>query len=192
MYTNLNNLLRILALFTDGYNRSLHVREIARLLKLSPRTASLALDHLSKKGVLDYEHKGKNKLFSLKINEISEHYLCLAESYKKTIFLDKHFKLNRLSSALKVNGVAVIFGSYAKGIEKKDSDLDIFIAGEYNKKEMEEYQKTTMLDISIKHYPKDAFNNPDFLIKEVIKHHIIIEGQESFVKSLLKMKFAMD
>ena len=131
--------------------------------------------------------RSKNKIYQLKINEISEHYLCLAESYKKTVFLDKHFSLNRLSSALKTDGIALIFGSYAKGLEKKDSDLDLFIAGDYNKKEMEEYQKSTALEISIKHYPKDAFDDPDILTKEVIKHHIIIEGQESFVKSLLNL-----
>jgi hypothetical protein len=66
------------------------------------------------------------------------------------------------------------------------------MAGEYNKKEMEEYQKTTKLEINIKQYPKNAFDKPDFLIKEVIKHHIIIEGQESFVKSILNVKFQLD
>ena len=59
MYNLLNNNLRItenhlkvLSLFTSGYNKSLYIREVNRMLELSPRTAQLTLDYLESKGVL--------------------------------------------------------------------------------------------------------------------------------------------
>jgi predicted nucleotidyltransferase len=32
-----------------------------------------------------------------------------------------------------MQGLIIIFGSYAKGIQKDDSDLDLFIVGKYKK-----------------------------------------------------------
>lgn len=194
MYNKLNiteNHLRILALFTNGYPQ-LHIRDIARQLDLAPRTAQLILDNLSKRGILTYEIKGKTMIYQVQINEISEYYLCLAESYKKTAFLNKHFNLTPLAQKLQVQGIAIIFGSYAKNLQKKHSDIDLFITGTYNKEVIKEFEKINQIEIDVKNYPLDAFNTTDVLLKEIIQNHIILSGQESFVKSILLLKSQMD
>ncbi|MGV8171425.1 MAG: nucleotidyltransferase domain-containing protein [Candidatus Woesearchaeota archaeon] len=190
MYNKLNITelhLRITALFTDGYNRQLYIREVAKLLKIAPRSAQLTLYDLEKKGVLEAVPKGKITLFQLKPS--AEQYLCLAESYKKTSFLVKH----SLFDTLRLDAdVAIIFGSYAKGIEKKDSDLDIFIIGDYNKASAKDFEQTFGIRLDIKNYPKGSLKSTDFLIREVIKDHVILAGTETFVGSILSLKSLLD
>ena len=184
------NHLRILALFTDGYP-SLHIRDVARRLVISPRTAQLILADLTGRGILTYESKGRTILYTVQDNEIAEYYLCLAESYKKAVFLNTHFNLALFSQKLEAD-MAIIFGSYAKNLQKKDSDIDLFITGTYNKKEIEDYAKTCRLNIDIKHYPKDWHKKMDILLKEVLTNHIILSGQESFVHQTLSWKYQTD
>jgi len=193
MYNKLNiteNHLKILALFTDGYPQ-LHIRDIARRLVISPRTVQLILTNLTSKGVLTYESKGRTILYQVKNNEIAEYYLCLAESYKKAVFLNRYFNLALLSQKLEAD-TAIIFGSYAKNLQKKDSDIDLFVAGAYNKKEIEEYAGLWRLDLDIKHYPKDWHEKMDVLLKEILTNHIILSGQESFVHQTLSWKYQTD
>lgn len=191
MYTKLNiteNHLIILSLFTNGFPQ-LHIRDIARKCDIAPRTAQLILSDLSKKGVLTYESKGRTILYSIQINSISEYYLCLAESYKKTVFLKKYPEISHLKIDSKI---AIIFGSYAKGIEKKDSDIDLLIIGEYDKNSVKSFEKTYRKTIDVKQYPENAFKNPDILIKEVLQNHVILVGQEFFVNQVLSLKSQTD
>jgi len=44
------NTLQVLSLFTNDFNREYYVREVKKLLKISPRTAQLILEDLEDKG----------------------------------------------------------------------------------------------------------------------------------------------
>ena len=88
-----------------------------------------------------------------------------------------------------IKGTALIFGSYAKGTQKKGSDLDIFIIGVCNMKEISSISQTYGIDVSVKMYPKAIFDkkiNHDILIREVIDNHIMIKGTEELVKQVLR------
>lgn len=178
--------LRVLSLFTD-LTSQFFIREVARILHISSRSALIALDDLEQMGVLEAFPKGKIKLYALKNTSVLENYLCLTESYKKTMFLDKHMKINDLMSNLN-SDIILVFGSYAKGIEKKDSDIDILIIGDYDKTVVENFEKTYNLRVDIKKYNIDAFKSTDVLIREVIKNHIIITGTEKVVRQILSLK----
>ena len=82
-------------------------------------------------------------------------------------------------------GILIIFGSYAKNLQKKDSDLDLLIIGNYNEKNIKELEKIYNLEINIKKYDLSIFKKPDHLFNEVIKDHILIKGGEDFVENLL-------
>ena len=64
MYNKINiteNHLQVLLLFTDGFDREYYIREVERLLKISPRTAQLILEDLEAKGILEPKTRGKIK-----------------------------------------------------------------------------------------------------------------------------------
>ena len=80
-----------------------------------------------------------------------------------------------------IKGVAVIFGSYAKGIQKDDSDLDVFVVGKADEDAIDKVSKMYKVEISLKIYPKFK---KDILTKEVIKDHIILKDVEQFVEGV--------
>lgn len=194
MYKKLNiteNHLQILSLFTNGFNKEYYIREVQKILKISPRTAQLILNDLEKKAILKSEIKGKIKIYKIKKGDIAKDYLSLVEQYKKIIFLEKNILIKEIITKITnhINGIGVIFGSYAKGIEKKDSDLDIFVVGDYNKNEIKKVSKLYNIEINIKNYPTKIFENDlrsDILIKEVIDNHVIFLNIEQFIKIILK------
>ncbi len=183
--------LRALAFFTKGFNNEYYVRELQRLLKTSPKTAHLLLNELEKKGILESMQRGKIKIYKLRKNEIVKDYIILAEYFKKIVFLESNNLVNEIISKIKphVKGIGIIFGSYAKDLQTKESDLDIFVIGSYNEKEIRKVSEAYGLHLSVKNYTQPIFEKDykkDLLIKEVLDNHIIFKGSEEFIEFILK------
>ena len=124
-------------------------------------------------------------------NKIAEDFFILTEQYKKICFLDMHEMIREIVSKLSDNikGIALIFGSYAKGISNKDSDLDLFIIGKYDASKIKEISKAYGIEINIKYYPSVIFKKElrkDILIKEVLSNHVVLLGSEEFIKEVFE------
>ena len=194
MYNKINiteNGLQIISLFTNGFDRDYYIREVEKLLKISPRTAQLILEDLENKGIIESKVKGKIKSYKLKINELSNRYLTFVEQYKSITFMEKNLLVKEVIDKISpfIDGIGIIFGSYAKGISNKESDLDIFVAGNYEKEEIKKVSRNLGIEISIKCYPLKTFEknvNQDVLLKEVLKNHIVFKNTELFIQKVLK------
>lgn len=192
MVTKVNNMdLKILSLFTKGYEKEYYIREVEKLLEVSSRTALVTLAKLGKKGILESRTKGKIKSYTIKKSTISREFFLLTEQYKKIEFLEKnHLVKEVLEKADEfLQGIVIVFGSYAKGTQKEDSDLDLFIVGACDEKKIREAGNTYGLDINIRSYPMAIFEteiHDDLLLKEVAENHIIIKDAEGFVRRVVK------
>ena len=194
MYNKINiteNGLQIISLFTNGFDREYYIREVEKLLKISPRTAQLILEDLENKGIIESKLKGKIKSYKLKINEISNRYLTFVEQYKSIAFMEKNLIVKEVIEKISpfINGIGIIFGSYAKGISNEESDLDIFIAGDYDQEEIKKVSRNLGIEISIKCYSLKTFEknvNQDNLLKEVLKNHLVFKNAELFIQKVLK------
>ncbi len=185
------NTLQVLSLFTNDFSREYYIREVKKLLKISPRTAQLILEDLEDKGIIESKTKGKIKTYKIKFSEFTKKYLVFVENYKTIAFLENNLMIKEIVEKITPNikGIGIIFGSYAKGIEKKESDLDIFVAGSYNKEEIKRVSKNLGIEISVKCYPMKTFEkniNKDILLKEILKNHIIFVNVEQFIQKALK------
>ncbi|HIH37932.1 TPA: hypothetical protein HA245_03255 [Candidatus Woesearchaeota archaeon] len=192
MLTKVNDMdLRILILFTKGYEKEYYIREVEKLLEVSSRTALVTLAKLEKRGILESKTKGKIKTYSIKKSSLSMEFFLLTEQYKKIQFMEKnHLVKEVLEKADEfMQGIVIVFGSYAKGMQKEDSDLDLFIVGTFDEKKIKETGNKYGLDINIKSYPMDIFEKEihnDILLKEVIDNHILIKDTEGFVRRVAK------
>jgi uncharacterized protein len=192
MITKVNDIdLKVLTLFTKGYNKELYIREVGKLLKISSRTALLTLDKLEKIGILESKTRGKIKIYIIRRTGISKEYFLLAEQYKKIHFLEKNHLIKEILEKLDgvFDGIAVLFGSYAKGIQKEDSDLDLLIVGKYVEKEIKEVGHKYGIEINIKNYPMNIFKkdiNEDLLLKEAAENHILINNSEEFLRCITR------
>lgn len=183
--------LKILGLFTKGYEKEYYIREVEKLLEVSSRTALVTLAKLGKKGILESMTKGKIKSYAIKKSTISREFFLLTEQYKKIVFLEKnHLVKEVLEKADEfLQGIVIVFGSYAKGMQKEDSDLDLFVVGTFDEKKIKEAGNKYGLDINLKSYPMSIFEkemHDDVLLKEIVENHIILKDAEGFVRRVVK------
>ena len=155
-----------------------HVRGIAQKLGESHSTILRQLNNLKKENVIDSKTEGKNKIFFLKKNLISNNYIQKAELHKLTELLGKSPELSIIfEEILKRTDekLILLFGSYAKGLAKADSDIDIYI--ETKSRNVKKMVEDIHPKISVK---IGTFDLKSPLIKEIIKDHIILRGIEEF------------
>ena len=194
MYNKINiteNGLQIISLFTNGFDREYYIREVGKLLKISPRTAQLILEDLENKGIIESKIKGKIKSYKLRVNEISKRYLTFVEQYKSIAFIERNLLVKEVIEKVCpfIDGIGIIFGSYAKGTSNKESDLDIFIAGDYEREGIKKVSRNLGIEISVKCYPLKTFEkniNQDILLKELLKDHVVFINTELFIQKVLK------
>lgn len=185
--------LMVLSLFSNGYDREYYIREICTYIPVSHGTAQTILLNLEKKGVLASSQRGKNRFFRIKPGEISIQYFILAEMYKKICFMEEKPYISEIMNKVTdhTRGITLLFGSYAKGYAKADSDIDIFIAGSYDDREVLKIEKMYDSEVNIKAYPVDVFgtgDQSDPLVHEVVKNHIVWKNAESFVREVITQK----
>lgn len=116
--------MKILENFIEEPEREFHIRELANIMKLSPTTITYYLDEFNRQSILKKE-KSRN-LVLFKANTDSEkfldskisHNLSRLKNCKIIDLIDKEF--NHPESV-------IVFGSYARGEDFENSDIDIAI-----------------------------------------------------------------
>jgi len=108
--------------FNDCYRR-INVREYARIMNISPPTASSLLNSYNKQNILKIEKDKGYHLYSA--NQNSWIFIDLSRMYWKKI-LEKIKFLEQLEKDFKLSTI-ILFGSTSKGEITNKSDLDIAI-----------------------------------------------------------------
>lgn len=118
--------INVLTPFFESPTRQFNVREFARLLKITPATASKRLKLLAKNGILAYK---KERIFDLyKANRDNDEYRDLKVYYTIRKLKESGF-INALNKFYLKPAIA-LFGSAAFGIDTETSDIDIVVVGE--------------------------------------------------------------
>lgn len=155
-----------------------HVRGIAKTLDINHMTIQRKINELKMENVVDFREEGRNKVFFLKRTIESKSIIYQTENYKLIKTLEKYPELRKIIEIIKKNQkikLAILFGSYAKGIAKKSSDVDVFLETTDIKLKNEISDINSRLNIKIGKYKKDSL-----LIKEIEKNHVVIKGVELY------------
>lgn len=161
-----------------------HLRGIAKQLDASHSTVSRALNKLCKENIIDFKKEGRNKVFFIRKNLQAKNYVFNAERYKLIRLIKQYPELSIIIDGILKNceeKIILLFGSYAKCIAKKDSDIDIYI--ETGNRKIKDKVESLHSKIKVKTGP---FDLDSMLIKEIIKNHTILRGAEEFYE---KTKF---
>ncbi len=181
--------LKILGLYLDDYKKSLHLREISRETKIDVKAIQLQLKKLEKINVLSSIIRGRNKDYRLNLNNVTtKYYLVMAEVFISIIYLKKNFLIKKIVEKIenKIHEPIILFGSFAKGIPTKESDVDVFIISNKKIETGLIIEATDIVgrEISLKSATRKQFleglRNNDPLIKEVVSNHIILKGADEF------------
>ncbi len=134
---------RILALIMDAPERRMHLRAIARAVETSAGTAARELDRLENAGLLRRVREGNQVYFEARPNQPL--YGAIRDIVRQTVgapaVVCRH--LSGLSGVER----AVIFGSYAHGPLKPDSDVDLLIIGTPDRNDLTERLEIAGLEI---------------------------------------------
>jgi len=194
-------LIQVLKSYTTDYTRKFHLRELARELDMDHTSVRPHLDSLKEKGVIKEKEQGRNKVFSLnQKSDLLPYYLIQAEADRTSEFLEdnntvrafwKNFRDKVNSKALGKIETLVLFGSFAKGTEDKESDIDLFLAApeETSNEIMDiceklesvtgrviEIEQTSELRNLIVHQGSGTFG-------EIVSNHIVLLGIEKFIQT---------
>ncbi len=155
-----------------------HLRGIASHLNINHMMVSRRIKDLIKDNVVDFRVEGKNKIFFLKKNIEAKNYIFSAEGYKLNKLLRKYPSLRQIVEKIQADKrikLAVLFGSYAKGTAREESDVDIYV--DTNDKEIKESLSLLNSKLSVK---IGKYNKSNLLIKEIEKNKVIIKGIELY------------
>ncbi|MEK6954668.1 MAG: nucleotidyltransferase domain-containing protein [Candidatus Micrarchaeota archaeon] len=175
MITKDNN-YRVMKLFFDGPDRKIHIRAIARLLKLSAPGVSKIVARLKKEGLLSSEKTGLVENVSASKNE---KFLRLKRCYN---LLNVHESgvVEFLRHQYEEPEAIVLFGSYGKGEDGSRSDVDIAVITRMAKspdlKSFEKYvgRRINLYEIRIKECENEFLNN--------LANGIVLYGYQTLIQ----------
>jgi predicted nucleotidyltransferase len=124
--------VEILSVFLMEPDRELYVREVERLTGEDYKNVSRELRNLKKIGLLSSRNKGNLKYFSL-----NKEFVIYEEL--KSIFMKTKGAVGMLRQAVSTKqdiDYAFIYGSFATGEERAESDIDVMIIGEISLEEV--------------------------------------------------------
>ena len=152
-----------------------HGRALAKQLKTSLTRIQSILTELRKNNVVDYKEVGRNHLYFIKKNLVAKSFVLNAEEYKLVKIISKYNFLEPLFLDVIEKSKAkliILFGSYAKELAHKNSDVDIYI-------DTTDEKINDLINVKI-----GKFDKEEILIKEIIKNHVIIKGQEEYYEKI--------
>jgi predicted nucleotidyltransferase len=175
--------LQVISLFRGDYKGRYYLRQISKLSKLPLKTCQNALQNLENNKILKSKAEGKNKYFSLNLENIkTKSYLLQAEIYSTDSFLEEYPSFKIFLKELVDNNPVILFGSFAKLTAEKNSDVDLLVISE---KEIElpfhllpsNPHKVSMAEKTFRKALKEQEN----LIKEIEEDHIILNNHSFYV-----------
>lgn len=142
-----DNKVHILRLFFEGPNVRLHLREVARRTGLSATGAMKILGALEKERLLQKERTAFMVVY--RGNYDNERFMAL----KRSLNLYSLYSCDLVSSLVefyRIPECIILFGSYGKGEDTKESDIDIaVITGLKDYPELEIYEDCLKRKISL-------------------------------------------
>lgn len=181
------NLNLIIVLFISNKNQYLHGREISKILNKPQKTIHNNLNLLVNENVLEKSIAGKNINYKLNLLAPNLDEILLSVEIFKLNKLKEDFEISQILNDLKnlIDVPILLFGSYSKGYQNKDSDLDILILSD-KKRDIRKIQskyiiKINPIYISMEEFENSLTNKNEFS-REVLKNHILIKDFEYFIK----------
>jgi len=178
---------KIILLFIYNPENSFYINQIARLVKTSAGNVQRELKKLEESGLLSKEKKGNSVYF--KINTTSS----LFDDFKNIV--DKTIGLKNILEEIlkKAKGIdfAFLFGSYVKGDFGLDSDIDLYVIGDINEKELHQLIKKVeekiYREINYHLSRRKEFQEKmkeSFFHREVLKNFILLIGNQNEFEKL--------
>jgi len=170
------------------------IKEIRERINYSYERVNSALKLLTEKKIVLEQQKGKTLLYSLDLNSIYSYSLGFNRYMlqREISFIKKHKTIFNALKKISKNPfvwAVILFGSYSKGTETKQSDIDLLVLSiPGQEKEIERFVKSLKyemnLEFSLVVLPLQEFSyikkdNPE-LWKDLKLYGLVFKGEDNF------------
>jgi len=172
---------KILSHFLDNPNTSFHIKQLARILNVSPASVSSAVKSFEKDGLLSKEEKGLAHIYRL--NADNRMVAPLKKAYGIAFVMSSKPKEKFLDIDPHIISLA-IFGSYAQGSFDEKSDIDFLVITSTRKENLiisakrleEELKKEVSLSVFKLSEWRTMAKKSDAFYKRIVENHILLYG----------------
>ncbi len=179
--------IRMIEPFVNDISLRITASQIAKQTGQNQKSVQLFFHSLEKQALFQSTLQGRNKLFfwNMQNRELVIQFMSAVEHMRTFSFYQTHPFIKQFTQKIQpyVQGIMVIFGSYANNTQTEKSDIDLCIIGSYNKKEVERILAMYQLPISLKHMSKFSLNT---LTKEIQQKHIILKNTQQYIYEVMK------
>jgi len=173
---------KVLRLFLDNPYTGYYLRESVRILKMDPMTVKRSLDLLVKDMLLIKSEEKNRILYQLNLENVSARYLKI--SYNLSWLHEKKvvdFILDKMKTVTSI----ILFGSFAKGENDEDSDVDIVTISLSDRKPTEGFAKmlgrdVNLLDFTPAEWSEQGEKNKG-LYQDVLFDGIVLHGSKPVI-----------
>lgn len=175
--------LKALSLFMDNPYEKYYLREAARLLNMSPMTLKRSLDFLLKNKLIMKEKPKNQILYFANMENPAFRYHKITKNL--SLLMEKGV-VEFIKKKIPVSAAIVLYGSYAKGEDTKDSDVDIIVISSDKMDIAGNVSKLVGKDVNISlfspaEWSKHAGTNRAFYL-DVITEGIVLYGTRPVVE----------
>lgn len=182
LFTSKNRVKILSHLFFE--NEQSYIRELSKNLKISPSAVKKEIDNLINLNIL------KQKDNKIILNENCNYLLDLKNILLKTDYIIYPIKKELNKRSIKF---VILFGSFAKGNYKKESDIDLILIGDL--KQSEAFKLIKKIETKInKSINPIVWNEEDFKVKktgrffkEIISNkYVLIKGDKDEFQRIIR------
>jgi predicted nucleotidyltransferase len=172
---------KIMAHFLSNPNTSFHIKQLARILNVSPASVSGAVKSFREEGLLSKEEKGLAHIYRL--DSDNSVIVPLKKAYGIAFVLSSKPEEKFLEIDSNIISLA-LFGSYAQGNFDEKSDIDFLIVTSARKELFiqvakrleEELEKEVSLSVLKLSEWRTIAKKGDAFYKRIVENHILLYG----------------
>ena len=182
----MDNKLKIINYLGKNIGNKYTMHELSKLVKIPYATFHRTIANSS--DVIFKNKFGNTCLVEIKIsNPIIKSYLTISSDEEKKKFLRNHRLIRKISNELQIKDIVLLFGSYAKGTQTKNSDIDLLIINNSGKKsisfsryELLFKKKINPIFITKKEFKLMLKDKEENVGKQALKNHIVLKNPDKF------------
>ncbi len=155
------SIFRVFAEFAKNPKKPYQIRELSRNIKLATTSIRLHIEELEKNNLIKKEKVGFYNAY--KANFDNEDFKFYKKIFNLINLKDSNI-IKELESKLTPDAI-ILFGSYAKGEDIEESDIDIFLIAKEKNIDLKQYEKKLNKKIqlffseNLNKLPKELLNN---------------------------------